>query len=446
MIHALVLSALAQESSALSLEEALRRAQSASEDIVSAEAGVESARGDKLGATSGLLPQVSASASYQHTFASEYDALFEDVDTGATGGASPFSGLPFGQDDTYRVDVGLSQTIWAGGRNRAAMRLADAGRDVAALSLESARASTALGTTQAYYDAALADQLVDIATVALTQAETTAGHAKLAHEVGRQPEFEVVRADVEVQAQRVVVIQQTRARTIAHLRLKRLLDLPPDTTLTLTTPLDNQPGPADAAGAVASVAGGPRAVVKQAEEAVQLAEASLALTRSQRYPTLGASANYGLVSYPEGVLPEFGEDTWRTNFTAGLVLSVPIFSGLRVTGELVSARAALTQAEAGLSQAEELAALDTADADAAITAATAQWDATAGTVAQAERAYSIAEVRFQEGLSTQSELADARLLLQRARASRAQAARDLQIARVRLALLPALPLGGAPSY
>ncbi|MES2644576.1 MAG: TolC family protein [Myxococcota bacterium] len=445
MFFSFVAFAFAQEPTALSLEEALRRAQAASEDIVYAEAGVESARGDKMGATSGLLPQVSGSASYQHTFASEYDGLFETPDA-ADGGASPFSGLPFGQADTYRVDLALSQTIWAGGRNRAAMRMADAGREVAGLSVESARASAALAATQAYYDAALADQLVDIATGALTQAETTAAHAKLAHEVGRQPEFELVRADVEVQAQRVVVIQQTRVRTIAHLQLKRLLDLPPDATLSLTTPLDDGTGPAEAAATVAAVGSGARAAVEQAEKAVRLSEASLALTRSQRYPTLGASANYGWVSYPSSVVPEFGEDAWRNNFTAGLVLSVPIFSGLRVTGELVSARAALTQAEARLSQAGELAALDTADADAAIVAASAQWDATAGTVAQAERAYSIAEVRFQEGISTQSELADARLLLQRARASRAQAARDLQIARVRLALLPALPLGGAQSY
>jgi outer membrane protein TolC len=61
-------------------------------------------------------------------------------------------------------------------------------------------------------------------------------------------------------------------------------------------------------------------------------------------------------------------------------------------------------------------------------------------VQQAVRAYEIAELRYREGLSTQVELADARLLLFQARASRAQAARDVQLARVRLAVLPQLPL------
>ena len=66
--------------------------------------------------------------------------------------------------------------------------------------------------------------------------------------------------------------------------------------------------------------------------------------------------------------------------------------------------------------------------------------ASAGTVEQAQRAYQIAEIRYREGLSTQVELTDSRILLQQAQANRAQAARDLQIAQARVALLPDLPL------
>jgi hypothetical protein len=62
-------------------------------------------------------------------------------------------------------------------------------------------------------------------------------------------------------------------------------------------------------------------------------------------------------------------------------------------------------------------------------------------VEQAARAYSIAQVRYREGLSTQVELADSRILLQQAQANRAVAARDVQIAQARVALLPYLPLG-----
>ena len=69
--------------------------------------------------------------------------------------------------------------------------------------------------------------------------------------------------------------------------------------------------------------------------------------------------------------------------------------------------------------------------------------ATESVVEQAERAYEIAELRFKEGLSTQTELQDVRIQLEAARANRASAFRDLQVARLRLALLPYLPIGTA---
>jgi outer membrane protein TolC len=61
-------------------------------------------------------------------------------------------------------------------------------------------------------------------------------------------------------------------------------------------------------------------------------------------------------------------------------------------------------------------------------------------VQQATRAFEIAQVRYQAGLSTQLELSDSRLLSQQAEANRALAARDLQVARARAALLPNLPV------
>jgi outer membrane protein TolC len=77
--------------------------------------------------------------------------------------------------------------------------------------------------------------------------------------------------------------------------------------------------------------------------------------------------------------------------------------------------------------------------------AQAAWLASVGTAAVAQRAYEIAEVRFREGLSTQIELSETRVQWQQALANRAQAARDLQVARVRLALLRQLPLGAGTS-
>jgi hypothetical protein len=73
--------------------------------------------------------------------------------------------------------------------------------------------------------------------------------------------------------------------------------------------------------------------------------------------------------------------------------------------------------------------------------AEANWLASIGTEEQADKALRISEVRYTNGISTQLELSDIRNLLIQAQANRLTAARDLQLARLRLTLLRDLPLG-----
>ena len=104
------------------------------------------------------------------------------------------------------------------------------------------------------------------------------------------------------------------------------------------------------------------------------------------------------------------------------------------------AQANLREAQARFDQVREFAALDARVTINNLQQARAAWQASLGTAEQAQRAYSIATVRYKEGISTQIELNDARILLEQAVANRALAARNLQVARVKLALLSDLPL------
>ena len=150
------------------------------------------------------------------------------------------------------------------------------------------------------------------------------------------------------------------------------------------------------------------------------------------------NSTYSRIAYPSTFFPAFD----RANWSVGASVNLPILTGGRQRGDEQVARAELDQARLQLRQVEELAALDTRSAWAELLAARAAWEATAGTVQQAARAYEIADVRFIAGVSTQLELSDSRLQLRQAEANRALAARDLQVARARVALLADLPLGG----
>jgi outer membrane protein len=78
-------------------------------------------------------------------------------------------------------------------------------------------------------------------------------------------------------------------------------------------------------------------------------------------------------------------------------------------------------AEIELDLAEERARKEVRTAESDIIAAEEKLEAAALTLEQAERAYEIAETRYENGLLTQIELLDARLVLTRARVTHLRA-------------------------
>jgi len=468
---------------ALSLADAMRLAEDASESVAMARAGVLRSDGELKRARSEYFPQLFASASYTRTLDSEFRAFSSGSQSDSTASSEPcgtftpdpamplgervdsleaavrcqsqsdpfssFSDLPFGRENQWRLDLSLSQTVFSGGRVGAQTRAARAGRRMADLDLASSRASLMLDVAGAYYDAVLADRLFEIAQSTLAQAETTLAQIRLAKQVGSQPEFELLRAQVTRDNQQPVVIRRRADRTLAHMRLKQLLDLSPDQPIELTSDLDGSDIveivrlATDVVGVVPDTLAETRSPVRQAMESVHVQEAQLTIARAQRLPALSLNMQYGRVGYPENVTPF--DARFRTNWTVGASIQLPLFTGGRLAGESLIARANLDEARARLDMTRELASLDTRDALERLAAAQSAWEASSGTVQQANRAYSIAEVRFSEGISTQLELNDSRILLEQAQANRAQAAREFQLARLRVALLPYLPLSGGGS-
>ncbi|HET9726176.1 MAG TPA: TolC family protein, partial [Gemmatimonadales bacterium] len=183
-----------------------------------------------------------------------------------------------------------------------------------------------------------------------------------------------------------------------------------------------------------------RVPVRQAEEAVKAQEGALRTARASRMPQLVLSSDFADIGFPSNGSP-FGTD-YVADWTVSVALSLPLFTGGRIKGQVESATADVESARLRLQQTRERSDLDARIAAVQLGSAVAAWEASAGTEEQARRAYEIAEVRYREGVSTQTELNDQRIQLALAQVTRARAARDLQVARVRLALQPVLPLSG----
>ena len=444
----------------LTLEQVLAIAEARSEAVGIAQVAVTRTEGDAVRARANERPQLSAAASYDRSLANEFQGVFDNVDFGGSNDGSTgnsFEDLPFGRANTWRATLSFSQNLYSGGRIGAQKQLASLGRTSAEQALVGARGQLRYDVTQAYYDALLAERLVVIAQATLDQAGATLKQTQAGFDAGTQPEFEVLRATVSRDSQTPLLIRQRSNRDVALLRLKQLLELPADYDLRLADDLgDPRLVPATvfaervvpvenalrAANSVSvSLPGAPmpdRNVVAEAGTVVSLREASLKAVEAERMPSVSFTSNYSRIAYPSGALPVFD----RANWSLGVSMSVPILTGGRQKGDEMVARADIETARLQEKQVQELAGLDTRSAWAELVAARAAWEATAGTVQQANRAYEIADVRYRAGVSTQLELSDARLLLAQAQVQRSRAARDLQMTRVRLALLPELPLGG----
>lgn len=468
----------------LSLDEAVRTAARESKVVRIARNSVARAKGQFYQARSGLLPQLNLGANYTRTLKSQYQGAFgggAPADTTSTPSApaapcdqyilssssptpdrvtgleqyarcsvassNPFgnfnlSELPFGQANSYTIGLTGTQNLFTGGRVSGQIASATAGRHAAEIELTSQQAQLTLDATQAYYDAALSDKLLAIAQSALGQAEDLLKQTQLQQRVGNTSEFELLRATVARDNQRPVVLQRQNNRDIAYLRLKQLLNLPLDQPLTLTTQIEDStasPPGVDLQRALRpDTVTERRAPVREAAENVNAQQGLLRAARAQRFPTLQLSSQYGGVAYPTGGLPTASD--FRANWTVTLATSFPIFSGGRIRGDELVAQANLKDARDRLEQSREFAALDARIALSTLRQAEATFDASRGTAGQAQRAYEIADIRYRQGISTQLELNDARNQLSQALANRAQAARDLLVARVRLALLPDLPI------
>ena len=435
-----------QEPIKLTLGEAVVQALGGSEVVQVAEAGLLRARGDRFSARSGYLPKVNGTLGYTRTLASEFSALRDmPADSGAE---NPFAGLklPFGQENRYDFGLSASQTVFAGGQIVARNRVADAGLRSAEIEVNNTRAALELDVTQAYWDAVVSDRLVAIAESVLAQAEATYAQVSAAEDVGETSEFEALRAQVARDNARPAVIQRKASRDIAHMRLKQLLNVSLDATLELVTPLPVKSNTivrakGDAVADVIDVrvdTTTERGQVRQAAALVEMREQLARATLAQRLPSVALVTQWNRLGYPVGGVPEWND--MRSNWTVGVQLQVPLVTGGAQRGAELRAQADVVEARARLEQTRELAVLDAKSAIERLESARAAWDASAGTVEQADRAYRIAEIRFREGLSTQVELSDARLMLQQAEVNRALAARDLEIAKTVIRLLPDLPL------
>ena len=439
----------------LELADAIARAVGQSEEVRLARSQVDLADAQVTAARSAALPQIDGNLSYTRTFDSPFntgtsftlpDSLEFEPDTtrslqeriryledrapsaGLGGIGSLFGNLPFGQVNSYILSGSVSQPLFSGGRVGAGLAIAREYRDASRLGLDESLADIELGVQNAYFRALLAAELEAISRAAVAQAESFLAQERLRLEAGHASDLDAMRAEVALENLRPQLVEAQNAASLAVLDLKRLVDIPLEQPVLLTTSL-TAPTAAELAERQvdAQTVLARRSAVQSAERQVEIRRQQVRVARGALLPSVSLSMNYGRQVFPNEVFRFSGQE-WRTDWYARVNVSVPIFSGFRQQAEIDQARITLDQERLRLGQLRESVQLQFEQARGERERAAATIAARQRTVDQAQRVHDLTVLRYEQGLATQLEVSDARLALLQSRTNLAQAISDFRIA------------------
>src|SRR5438094_1481665 len=426
----------------LSVEEAVTLAQRVSDEVRLGAALVEAADAQVALARSNGLPQLRLNTSYSHVYENARSTAVNAV---------------FNQPNTYAVTASLSQTLFQGGRIVAATRAAGDMRNASRLDEQETRARLNVDVQRAYLNALFNARLADIQRRGVELATARLDQLQQLQSAGRAARYDVLRARVERANLEPLAIQAENDRELSILDLKRLLNIPVNRPLVLTTTLDANSVAAlvpKLASLTDSTALPDRPALRSAEFAERARREGLRVARADFLPSLSIGFNTGYQAFPPlgfGIPDRFGRASnefcapgtdatracqnggWFADRSITATLSFPVFDGFRARSNVDVAQAQLRIAELQLQLQRENVAVEVARARAELLRARAVFDARQQNSSEAQEAFQLASLRFSRGLSTQLEVTDAQLALATAQSGEARATYDLYLATAELA-------------
>jgi len=348
--------------------------------------------------------------------------------------------IRLGNTFTRTVDVGASYDIDPFGRLRINRSLARQNVNVARASFGLARNELVFGVQSVYLAALRAQELIAVTREAVAAAEEQRRVAAAQFSAGTAPEFDVLRASVQVAnlRQNQVTAEANYRRTAAS--LAELLSLEPTAGLELA-PVELPPEPVAVAVAVAQSALEPasaaipavvpqtletaleeayrrRPEVSRAEWQRRVAETRVRFERLGNRPSAGVTT--GFVYAPDQAGLAVVTKTWSlvTN------INLPLWDGGLTRARTRQARADVAIAAAQEREARDGVAEEVRRSLVDLEEATERRRAAAANTSQAREALRIARVRYQAGLAPNVEVTDAEVALTQSRTNEVNAAFD----------------------
>ncbi len=381
----------------LSLAEAVRLALEYNTELQAALEDREMARGRVYEAYSEALPQVDLSADYIRL-----DEVFT-IDLGV-------NTFQVGDVDNYSYRVKVTQPLYKGGNMFIAQQVARLFSYLTDEGVRQAVENVIFSAANTYYDAVLAESLIQVQEAALESARAQLDAVKARQRQGVATEFDVLRARVEVSIIEADLIEQRNRRNLGRAELLKRIGVSQQSEVELITNLSYQPGQPGFEEAL-RLAFLNRPDISQAVIGLDLQDKALRVAYSDYLPHLEAYY-WNLWARPDP--HEASTIEWGSQWQAGLTLTWPLFDGLAREGRIMREKALLRQKEILLSEAEEQAVLEVRSALLELENAQEFAASQSQNVTRARRALELAEAGYRAEVNTELEVLDARTAVTRA--------------------------------
>lgn len=386
--------------SGASLPSLLSRARAEHPQAAAARARLDRARADLRAAGAAWFPEVSVGASASRT----------DDDIGATTTTV---------EDVNRLQASLSQRLYDFGRTPAAQRAARARIEAAATDLVRVDSEITVAVTERYIETVAADRLLEL------RRRTVEARGRLREQVARlveagvRPRSDMLRAEIDLENARLdLTVAEAETENARH-RLSDAagLDLLPD------GPLDDLlaevPRPPNV-GALAEAAVGRRPEVEALRARLRAAAWDVRTARRDRWPVLSATSSYLSRDRDVDRVGQPGLEEWTVGATLG-------WSGWNWAG--VSAAVAQAEADeagfrANLADLERSARVEVLTQARLLAESIARTRVAGAVVRAAEENLSLVRMRYEAGVSSILDVADAQVQLTDAEATEIRARAD----------------------
>jgi outer membrane protein len=327
--------------------------------------------------------------------------------------------------DGASASIGLSQTLWSGGRIGHGITAAEAEILAGRENLREIEQSVLAAVIQAY-----ADVIRDMEVLRIRQANLAVLQRQLEESSARFEVGEITRTDVAQSEARLAQSEADLANAQAQLSTSRAVyaavvgQAPGD-----LAPMPVLPGvPADFESAL-DVALADNPAIRAAAYTLAAAEANVAAARAEYMPSVRATASYGGSSRD---FDRFGDIADNTRLTAGATLSIPLFTGGLNASRVAAALERANAAQINVEGERRNALQDVSSAYAQAISARASLQAGEEAVRAASVAAEGVRQEAQVGLRTTLDVLNQELELRNAEVTLASARRNEYVAQANL--------------